>query len=129
MRRYRSSSSAYSTLPFRSRTWTVCLPLFDQIRDGLRAILSEPIDAGTEQEMRSGVVRCAEQFVNVAFPIADVDTSLRRIELSCRSLQIVQPAVVPLNFWRVQNATAASPSGKPSGVTTRLECIMIPHTV
>src|SRR5260221_14531351 len=38
-------------------------------------------------------------------------------------------AAVPLNFFRVQNLTAASPSGSPSVVTARLECIRMPQTV
>jgi hypothetical protein len=36
---------------------------------------------------------------------------------------------VPLNFFRVQNFTAANPNGRPSTVTARLECISIPQTV
>jgi hypothetical protein len=38
-------------------------------------------------------------------------------------------AAVPLNFFRAQNLTAASPSGSPSVVTPRLECIRMPQTV
>lgn len=38
-------------------------------------------------------------------------------------------AAVPLNFFRVQNLTAVSPSGSPSVVTARLECIRMPQTV
>lgn len=38
-------------------------------------------------------------------------------------------AFVPLNFFRVQNLIAANPSGRPSVVTARLECMRIPHTV
>jgi len=38
-------------------------------------------------------------------------------------------AAVPLNFFRVQNLTAANPSGNPSVVTARLECIRMPQTV
>src|ERR1022692_411150 len=38
-------------------------------------------------------------------------------------------ALHPLNFFLVQNFTAAIPSGRPSVVTTRLECISRPHTV
>jgi hypothetical protein len=37
--------------------------------------------------------------------------------------------VVPLNFERVQNLMATSPSSKPSVVIARLECISRPHTV
>lgn len=36
---------------------------------------------------------------------------------------------VPLNFFRVQNLTAANPSGTPLIVTARLECIRMPQTV
>ena len=38
-------------------------------------------------------------------------------------------AFVPLNFFRVQNLTAAIPSGNPSVVVARLECISSPQTV
>ena len=38
-------------------------------------------------------------------------------------------AADPLNFFRVQNLTAANPSGTPSIVTARLECIRMPQTV
>ena len=38
-------------------------------------------------------------------------------------------AAVPLNFFRVQNFTAANPSGSPSNVITRLACIRMPQTV
>jgi hypothetical protein len=38
-------------------------------------------------------------------------------------------AAVPLNFLLVQNFTAAKPSGSPSAVTARLECIRSPQTV
>ena len=38
-------------------------------------------------------------------------------------------AAVPLSVFRVQNFTAAKPSGSPSGVTARLECIRSPQTV
>ena len=32
-------------------------------------------------------------------------------------------ALVPLNFLRVQNLTAVSPSGLPAVVTAKLECM------
>ena len=38
-------------------------------------------------------------------------------------------AAVPLNFFLVQNLTAANPSGTPAIVTARLECIRMPQTV
>ena len=38
-------------------------------------------------------------------------------------------ALVPLNFFLVQNFTAARPSGSPSAVTARLACISSPQTV
>src|SRR5712691_7538033 len=38
-------------------------------------------------------------------------------------------AAVPLNFFLVQNLMAANPSGTPSIVTARLECIRMPQTV
>jgi hypothetical protein len=38
-------------------------------------------------------------------------------------------AAVPLNFFRVQNFTAAKPRGSPSVVTAKLACISSPQTV
>ena len=38
-------------------------------------------------------------------------------------------ALAPLNFERVQNLMAASPSGRPSVVTAKLECIRMPRMV
>ncbi|MCY1158283.1 MAG: hypothetical protein MOP51_1306 [Citricoccus sp.] len=38
-------------------------------------------------------------------------------------------ALVPLNVLRVQNLTAPRPSGRPSVVTARLECISSPQAV
>lgn len=38
-------------------------------------------------------------------------------------------AAVPLNFVRVQNFMAERPSGRPSSMTARLECIKSSHTV
>jgi hypothetical protein len=37
-------------------------------------------------------------------------------------------AAVPLSFYSVQNLTAGMPSGRPSRVTARLECISSPQT-
>jgi len=37
-------------------------------------------------------------------------------------------AAAPLNFSRVQNLAAVRPSGSPSLVTAKLECIRMPHT-
>lgn len=36
-------------------------------------------------------------------------------------------ALVPLNFLRVQSLIAANPSGRPSVVTARLECMRMPQ--
>jgi hypothetical protein len=44
-------------------------------------------------------------------------------------LTLLLRALVPLNFFRVQNLTAARPSGTPAVVTTRLECSSSPQTV
>src|SRR5206468_1205733 len=38
-------------------------------------------------------------------------------------------ALVPLNSFLVQNLMAEIPNGSPSVVTTRLECIRMPHVV
>jgi hypothetical protein len=47
-----------------------------------------------------------------------------RVGLICFS-----SALRPLNFFLVQNLIAAKPRGRPSVVTTKLECIRIPQTV
>ena len=98
--------------------------------------------------MRAQIVREAEQFINVAFAITDMNATLRLTEAFDRLPEILKPAklsffsmgtrvglifflsaAVPLNFLRDQNFTAANPSGSPSVVTARLECISIPQTV
>ena len=44
-------------------------------------------------------------------------------------LIFLRSAFVPLNFFRLQNLAAAIPSGNPSVVAARLECIKSPQTV
>ena len=36
---------------------------------------------------------------------------------------------MPLNFLRFRNLRAERPSGSPSVVTAKLECIRMPHTI
>jgi hypothetical protein len=54
--------------------------------------------------------------------------SLRSIGMRV-GLTFLLSALVPLNFFLVQNFTAARPSGGPSAVTARLACINSPQTV
>ncbi|XUJ37640.1 hypothetical protein ACQ5SK_28640 [Bradyrhizobium japonicum] len=86
--------------------------------------------------MSSDLLCCAEEFVDVTLAITNMDASSRTIQELRRLLEIFQPpdaflfldgnpgglifflsAAVPLNFFRVQNLTAANPSGTPSIVT------------
>ncbi|MDF0584969.1 hypothetical protein [Bradyrhizobium yuanmingense] len=118
------------------------------VGDRVIPVSSQAVDAGPDQEMSSGLLRCAEKLVNVTLAISDMDASSRMIQELRRLLEIFQPpdaflfldgkpdridlllsAAVPLNFFRVQNLTAANPSGTPSIVTARLECIRMPQTV
>jgi hypothetical protein len=90
----------------------------------------------------------AEKFLYVALAIADMDATywISQKSVDCfrfsnqRMLSFFSigsrvklifflSAAIPLNFFRVQNLTAASPSGSPWVVTARLECIKIPQTV
>ena len=41
------------------------------------AISGQPVNAGANQKMRAQLLRQAEQFVDVALPIPDVDTAAR----------------------------------------------------
>ena len=87
----------------------------------------------------------AEKFVNVALAVADVNAArgssksavdcfrfssqrmLSFFSIGTRvGLIFFLSALQPLNFFRVQNFMAASPSGSPSVVTARLECIRMP---
>jgi hypothetical protein len=112
------------------------------------SVSGEAIKAGSHQKMRPNLLRDAEQFIDVALSVADMHTSLRLIRKFSGLPQILEPsdtfifsmgtrvglifllsAAVPLNFSLVQNLTAHSPSGSPSVVIARLECINIPHAV
>ena len=111
-------------------------------------VSDQAVDAGPDQEMGSSFLDRAEKLVDVAFAITDVNASRWVTEKLRGLLNIFQPsdafflfdgnacglicflsAAVPLNFFRVQNLSAANPSGKPSIVTARLECIRMPQTV
>jgi hypothetical protein len=108
------------------------------------AIAGQAIDAGSYEEMSADLPSRAKQLVNVALPVADVNASLGLAEefgrLSQRMLSffsmgtrvgftLLLSAAVPLNFFRFQNLTAVRPSGRPSVVTAKLECIRMPQTV
>jgi hypothetical protein len=98
--------------------------------------------------VRAHLFGLAEQLIDVAFPIADMHAALRVTEQMRRLLKVSSQrmlsfssigtrvglilrlsAFAPLNFLRDQNLIAANPSGKPSVVTARLECIKMPHAV
>ena len=112
------------------------------------AVSRQPVDTRSDQEVGPEVLRGAEQLVDVALTIADMDACGRIVEQRGGLAQVLQPAkalflfdghagrlifflsaAVPLNFERVQNLTAEGPKGRPSSVTARLECIRSPHTV
>ncbi|KRR17824.1 hypothetical protein CQ14_37680 [Bradyrhizobium lablabi] len=112
------------------------------------AIACQAIDTGPYQEMRSNLLGGAKQFINIGLTITDMDALRWLLESSVdclrfsshRMLSLVSmgirvrltsrlSAATPLNFFLVQNFTALSPSGSPSRVTARLECINIPQVV
>lgn len=51
------------------------LNLFHLICDGVLTIAREPVDAGSNEKVCAQIVRRAKQFVNVAFPIANVNAT------------------------------------------------------
>ncbi|MGY4485179.1 hypothetical protein ACVWWR_004370 [Bradyrhizobium sp. LM3.2] len=118
------------------------------VSDRVISFPSQTINASPDHEVRYSFSSRAEQLIDVALAITDMDAS-SRIAQQLRGLtDIVQPPNAlllldgntrridlllkrgdPLEFLPVQNLTAASPSGSPSVVTARLECIRMPQTV
>jgi hypothetical protein len=122
--------------------------LFHFVGDRVIAISSQAVDAGPDQEMRSGFLGRAEKLVDIALAIADVDASSRVTEKLRGLLDILQPPDAfllldwnarridlllerggPFEFLSGPEFDGASPSGSPSIVTARLECIRMPQTV
>ena len=58
----------------------------------MTAISGQSIDAGPHKKMGADLKSRAKQFVDVALPIADVDTALRLAEKHCGLLEVFQPA-------------------------------------
>lgn len=56
------------------------------------AVAGQPVDAGAHDEVRAEVVGQAEQLVDVALAITDMDAATRRAEQRRRSTQVLQPA-------------------------------------
>ena len=65
------------------------------------AIASQTIHAGTDKEMRANVLRCAEQLVDVALTVTNVDATLRLTEKRRRLPQVFQPAIAFLFLDRL----------------------------
>jgi hypothetical protein len=115
--------------------------LFHFVGDRVIAISSQAVDAGPDQEMRSGFLGRAEKLVDIGLvsPMWTHCPASPRSSVDCWTFSILQPpdafllldwnARRIMNFFGVQNLTAASPSGSPSIVTARLECIRMPQTV
>jgi hypothetical protein len=57
------------------------------------SVSRKPVDTGSQEEMCTSVVGRAEQFVDVALAVADVDDALWRCEQRRRLFQILQPAI------------------------------------
>jgi hypothetical protein len=74
-----------------------------------------------------------EQLEDVALPISDMDATpwmLSFLSIGTHVGLILRfNALVPWNLSRFQNLIAASPSGKPSTVVTKLECMRMPQLV
>lgn len=111
-------------------------------------VSGQAVDAGPDQEVRSGFPGRTEQLVYVALAVTDVDASpwigqqrrglldvlqppdaLLLLDRNTRWINLLLERGGPLELLRVQNFIAASPSGKPSLVTAKLECIRMPQTV
>ena len=58
----------------------------------MAAVAGKPIDAGADEEVRAQIVREAEQFINVAFAITDMNATLRLTEAFDRLPEILKPA-------------------------------------
>jgi len=52
------------------------------------AVSGQPIRASPQNKVRLGFLSGAEQLIDVAFPVADMDATPRRIQQSGRFLQI-----------------------------------------
>src|ERR1700733_139361 len=115
--------------------------------NGVLAVACEAIHAGAQQKVRASILRVTEEFVAIAFaPMCTHRAGSPNRFVDCRrfssqrmlSYSLIGTRVglilffsvfTPLNFLRDQNLIAVSPSGKPSAVTARLECIRMPHAV
>lgn len=58
----------------------------------MTAVAGEPIDAGPNEEVRAQIVREAEQFIDVAFTIADMNTTVGLTQALNRLPEILEPA-------------------------------------
>ena len=66
----------------------------------MRTVTGEAIDASAQQEVSPCVLRRAEQFVDIALAVTNVDTSVGVAERGGRLPQVVQPANALLLFDR-----------------------------
>jgi hypothetical protein len=127
----------------RARAWS----LAHFALHGMIAITGEPIDNGADDEVGAEILGEAVEFVNVALSITDMHTPIWLTQQSDRLTEIIEPADTLLCFdWNprwvdlplelggafelvaVPEFDRGRPRGSPSSVTTRLECISIPHT-
>src|SRR6516164_3456780 len=60
--------------------------------DRVLAIARQPVHTGAHQEFRALVLRQAEEFVDVALPVPDMDATRRLAEQCGGLLQVLQPA-------------------------------------
>src|SRR5271163_2586784 len=82
--------------------------LFHLIGDGVVAFSCKPVDTGPHQKMSPGIVGYAEQFVDVALAISDVDDSLWVGEQRRRLPQVFQPAIALLLLDRYTSGIDAA---------------------
>lgn len=116
--------------------------------DSVIAVARKPVYTRSQKEVSAGLMGDREQFVDVALAIADVDDTFRFGQQRCRLPHVLKPAITlflfdrdacrvdaalervrAMNLSLLQNLIAASPSGRPSVVTTKLECIRIPQDI
>lgn len=114
---------------------------------GVATIAHQAVNAGAYQKMRSKVLGQAEQLIDVAFQITNMNAAIRVVQPLDGLAKAVQPAnaflfsigarvglirclsaAVPLNLARVQTFVADKPGDRPPTVTAKPMCMRIPHS-
>ena len=70
------------------------------VGDGVVSVPGQPIDAGSDQEVRPELLGQTEQFVDIALAVANVNAAFRGVEQRDRLAHVFQPAEAFLLFDR-----------------------------